>query len=190
MNKSQLANWLQSPQAKEQYQKTNEYAVLSSRGIRKGGAVPFIFLKNPDGSCSPDCENRECYPTAGTPLATNASSPQERFAWWSTLFVGFFNFCIQADPDINLVHIWNEPNSVSHLCLKNCCFNCSFTLLLQHFWKDGKDGAYYAEFYTAVVMELKKHWPHVKYGGPVRSPFLYATLQTTHGSCNRSPKAL
>ncbi len=122
LNTSQLVSWLQSPQAKEQYQKLNEFAVLSSRGIRKGGAVPFIFLKNPDGSCSPDCENRECYPNAGTPLAMNASSPQERFSWWSTLFVGFFNFCIQADPDINLVHIWNEPNSVSHFCLKKVLF--------------------------------------------------------------------
>ena len=38
---------------------------------------------------------------------------------------------------------------------------------MQHFYKDGKSGDYYAAFYFAIASVLKKQWPHVKLGGPV-----------------------
>ena len=108
---AELSEWLNSTEARMQYEQTAEYEVLKSRGIQRGGAKPFIFLKNPDGYCTPNCEAAECYPIAGTPKTLNTTT--ETFAWWSTLFVGYFNFCIGADPGIDLVHIWNEPNAVS-----------------------------------------------------------------------------
>lgn len=45
-------------------------------------------------------------------------------------------------------------------------FVCS-TLYLQHFWMDGFNGSYFADFYVAMATRLKQKWPEVFLGGPV-----------------------
>ena len=52
----------------------------------------------------------------------------------------------------------------------------------QHFWKDGKNGTYYAEFYSAIATALKAQWPHVKFGGPVRSLIKEIIYIAVHGT--------
>lgn len=37
----------------------------------------------------------------------------------------------------------------------------------QNFYKDGKNGSYYAKFYTTVASRIKNSWPDIKLGGPV-----------------------
>ena len=113
LNTTQLRKWLESSDAKTQYEATKESKVLAGKWLEKAGAKPFIFLKNPDGFCKPDCEELQCLPAAGTPRALNGSTSEERFEWWTTLFAGFIGFVMQADPGVELVHIWNEPNVVS-----------------------------------------------------------------------------
>ena len=49
---------------------------------------------------------------------------------------------------------------------------------IQHFYKDGESGDYYAQFYTAVALSLKKQWPKLKIGGPVSQP-LYHVIGLT-----------
>ena len=128
LNTTQLRKWLESSDAKTQYEATKESKVLAGKWLEKAGAKPFIFLKNPDGFCKPDCEELQCLPAAGTLRALNGSTSEERFEWWVTLngstseerfewwvtlFAGFIGFVMQADPGVELVHIWNEPNVVS-----------------------------------------------------------------------------
>ena len=45
---------------------------------------------------------------------------------------------------------------------------------------DGKDGHYYAQFYTAVAVSLRKQWPDVKIGGPVSQFVMHACSRTNH----------
>ena len=111
LNTTMLRQWFESGEAWNLYQTTEEYKVLQSRGIHTAGAKPFIYLKNPDGSCFPYAEQLNCY-SSGTPVALNGSTVEERFLWWSTLFSGYFNCCKRIDPSIDYVHIWNEPNVV------------------------------------------------------------------------------
>ena len=106
-----LAAWLSSPAAKELYERTSQYQILKSRVMWKGGARPFIFLKNPDGNCTPAVEAEECL-AHGTPISLD--SPVH-FGWWAELFTGYLQFCLAADPGIDTVHIWNEPNTVSEI---------------------------------------------------------------------------
>ena len=113
LNTSQLKEWLETDEAQAMFEATAEHELLSGRWLEKAGAKPFIFLKNPDGSCAPHCETLQCLPFGGTPEILNGSTPEEKFRWWSELIVGFFNFVMKADPDVDLVHIWNEPNAVS-----------------------------------------------------------------------------
>ena len=110
LNTTMLRQWFESGEAWNLYQTTVEYKVLQSRGIHTAGANPFIYLKNPDGSCFPYAEQLNCYYN-GTPVALNGSTV-EQFLWWSTLFSGYFNCCKRIDPSIDYVHIWNEPNAV------------------------------------------------------------------------------
>jgi len=95
------------------YEATTEYKLLSERWLEKAGAKPFIFLKTVDGSCTPHCEALQCLPQDGTPKALNGATLEEKFRWWSQLFAGFLNFVMKANPKVDLVHIWNEPNAVS-----------------------------------------------------------------------------
>lgn len=85
--------------------------MLKSGNIRAAGAQPFIYLKNPDGWCQPAAEAEHCLPKGGTPSGSTESGVED-FTWWKVLFEGFFNAVRQADPQINVVHIWNEPNAV------------------------------------------------------------------------------
>lgn len=101
-----LAAWFSSSAASRLYESTKQYRILRNRVLWTGGARPFIFLKNPDGNCSPAVEAEECM-MHGTPIS------RDSFAWWAELFAGYFQLCKSADPGINTVHIWNEPNSVS-----------------------------------------------------------------------------
>lgn len=119
LNTLQLKKWLESDDAQMMYEATIEYKLLSGRWLEKAGAKPFIFLKNPDGYCTPHCEALQCLPQDGTPEALNGSTPEEKFRWWSELFAGFLNFIMKADPEVDLVHIWNEPNAVS--CILHTC---------------------------------------------------------------------
>ena len=113
LNTFQLKKWLESDESRAMYEATTEYKLLSGRWLEKAGAKPFIFLKTVDGSCTPHCEALQCLPQDGTPKALNGATPEEKFRWWSQLFAGFFNFVMKANPKVDLVHIWNEPNAVS-----------------------------------------------------------------------------
>ena len=103
-----LAAWLSSSAAGKLYESTKQYQVLRNRVLWMGGARPFVFLKNPDGNCSPAVEAAQCM-MHGTPIPLD---PPEHFAWWAELFGGYFQLCRAADPGIDTVHIWNEPNAV------------------------------------------------------------------------------
>ena len=79
LNTSELQMWLKSGAALAMYKTSNEYKLLSERWLEKAGVKPFIFLKNPDGSCTPHCEAEQCLPTAGTPKALNGTTVAEQF---------------------------------------------------------------------------------------------------------------
>ena len=61
--------------------------------------------------------------------------------------MGSFRTLRSLDPNLQYVHIWNEPNA--------------------HFYHDKKNGSWYAEMYTEVATALKAEFPDVKLGGPV-----------------------
>lgn len=115
LSPKQLQEWLSSEEAAEKFSASSIHEVLSCRGADKGGAVPFVYLKNPDGRCvGPQLS--ECWPKGGTPKARNGSTLEEEFLWWSELFAGMMAFVKEVQPDLKWFHIWNEPNAVSALC--------------------------------------------------------------------------
>ena len=107
-----LRKWMNSQAAFDMYKKSPEYLVLKSRGVRKAGATPFLFLKNADGVCSPYAEQVNCW-SWGTPKPLDfCNQTSDVFDWWATLLDGYFNLSKKADPGLDIVHIWNEPDSV------------------------------------------------------------------------------
>ena len=106
---SSLELWFKSGYAYSKFKKTSDYYALSSGGIRKSGGHPFLLIRNIPGVCSPYCQKMNCFSEAGTPK-TNANS---NFSWWSTLITGYLKLALKADPNIDTVHIWNEPDTVS-----------------------------------------------------------------------------
>lgn len=110
---SSLQKWFSSGYAYHKYRKTPDYYALRSRKIRKGGARPFLFLRNIMGTCDPYCQRVNCLSKGGTPKSSNGGSNSgNNFSWWSTLITGYLKLALKADPDINTVHIWNEPDTV------------------------------------------------------------------------------
>ena len=105
----ELKKWMSSAEAKERFQATFTYKLLKSQAIRRAGSRLFLFLR--DELCEPYCASVECYENL-TPRPLNGTSKENDFDWWATLITGFYRFCAEADPKSNLVHIWNEPNTV------------------------------------------------------------------------------
>lgn len=105
-----LVQWFGEGSALRRYMQTEDYPALVSRGIRRAGARPFLFVRNVDGSCSPYCQTANCWSNGGTP---KSSGDWEGFRWWSALVEGYLGLALEADPDIDTVHLWNEPDSVS-----------------------------------------------------------------------------
>ena len=105
LSPAELKQWTHSAEAREQFQATATYSVLKSRGITKAGSQQLLFLR--DVNCVPRCASVECYDNL-TPKSLNRTN----FEWWVTLFIGFYRFCTEADPNATLLHIWNEPNTV------------------------------------------------------------------------------
>ena len=112
---SELQYWLMSGSAYDLYKQTSEYLSLKHRLITKAGARPFLFLRNPDGVCTPACQQNYCWEKGGTPreLGRGESFSNNAFSWWALLTTGYLNLALQADPSLKLVHIWNEPDLVS-----------------------------------------------------------------------------
>jgi len=107
----ELKEWMSSAQAKKQFQATFTYKLLKSQAIRKAGSWLLLFLR--DTLCEPYCASVECYDNL-TPRPLNGTSKEHQFDWWATLITGFYRFCAETDPNSNLIHIWNEPNTVCH----------------------------------------------------------------------------
>ena len=108
LNVSALEKWFEEGQAFNLYKKSHEYTVLKNRGIRSSGAIPFLFLRIPPGSCKPHyCWN------GGTPKS-KTNKEEGKFLWWSTLLSGYLGLALKTDSNIDMIHIWNEPDSVSH----------------------------------------------------------------------------
>lgn len=105
---SSLKDWLTQGNAYSLYKKTGDYFALRSRGIRKGGSKPFLFVRNPLGYCNPYCQKVNCWNNGGTPKIKGSSSAQ----WWRTLITGYINISLKADPNLDIIHIWNEPDYV------------------------------------------------------------------------------
>ena len=108
---SGLQYWLMSGSAHQLYQQTSEYLSLKNKLIRKAGARPFLFLQNPDGECAPACQQSYCWNKGGTPRAFKQGE-SHTFGWWALLFAGYLDLALKADPSLDLVHIWNEPDRV------------------------------------------------------------------------------
>lgn len=65
------------------------------------------------GTCDPYCQRVNCFSKGGTPKSSNGGSNSvNNFSWWSTLITGYLKLALKTDPDINTVHIWNEPDTV------------------------------------------------------------------------------
>lgn len=127
-----LKKWMNSEAAFNMYKESPEYSLLKSHGVRRAGATPFLFLKNPDGVCSPYAEQVNCW-SGGTPKPLDLyNQSSDLFDWWATLLDGYFNLSKKADPKMDIIHIWNEPDAVidkiqSISCL---CDNVSFFLCI------------------------------------------------------------
>ena len=107
MDVATLVQWFSNSGALRRYLQTEDYPTLVSRGIRRAGARPFLFV---DGACSPYCQRANCWNNGGTPKYSNGRGS---FQWWSVLINGYLSLALDADPDIDMVHLWNEPDSVS-----------------------------------------------------------------------------
>jgi len=103
----ELKEWMSSAKAREYFEATSTYTLLKTQSIRKAGSQLLLFLR--DRQCLPYCASVECYKNL-TPMPLNGTSND--FDWWATLITGFYRFCAETDPKSNLVHIWNEPNTV------------------------------------------------------------------------------
>lgn len=109
---SSLKEWFKSGYAYSKFKRTSDYYALRSRGIRKSGARPFLFIRNIPGTCRPYCQKVNCFSEAGTPKASTNSNQKNDFSWWATLITGYLELALKADPDIDTVHIWDEPDTV------------------------------------------------------------------------------
>jgi hypothetical protein len=143
MSLEELKTWFSGKGPTEMFKKCEMFPVLTSNGIRKGGASPFYFLVN--GQCR-GAEEAECSKN-GTPLPLNGSTVEEKYAWWTELQTGMMTQVLGADPQLEYVHISNEPDL--------------------HGARDGFNVSHYIDFYHASVERLKGKWPHLKYGGPI-----------------------
>ena len=108
---SSLKDWFSNGNAKSMYKKTGDYYALRTRGIRKGGARPFLFIRNPLGYCNPYCQKINCWNRGGTPKF-KTSDNIANFQWWIALITGYLNLALSMDPGIDIMHIWNEPDYV------------------------------------------------------------------------------
>ena len=110
LSPTELEKWLGSPQAAEEFNKTEIAHVLTSGGLHKAGSTPFVYLKN----LHQECPGVEAYYCAkhGTPEGLNGSTPGERFRWWTDIFYAMMGFLKDADSSLEYVHIWNEPDLV------------------------------------------------------------------------------
>lgn len=121
----------------------NFVALIESQGVKKAGAVQWTYLCHGNlETCNDTAADGHCL-AHGTP-ATDALGS---WAWWEVLFVGSFRTLRSLDSSLKYLHLWNEPNA--------------------HFWKDGKNGTWYADMFVAVATALKKEFPDVLIGGPV-----------------------
>ena len=111
---NELKQWISSAEARKLFEATATYSVLKSRGITKAGSQQLLFLR--DKNCAPYCASVECYKYF-TPKSLNGN-----FEWWATLFTGYYRFCTEADPNVNLLHIWNEPNNVGFVHHMISCY--------------------------------------------------------------------
>ena len=114
----ELKEWMSSEKAREYFEATTTYTLLKSQAITKAGSQLMLFLR--DTSCKPYCASVECYENL-TPSPLNGTSKENEFDWWATLITGFYRFCAETDPTVNLMHIWNEPNTVCHYVLQVLC---------------------------------------------------------------------
>jgi len=105
----ELKQWMSSAKAREYFEATSTYTLLKTQSIRKAGSQLLLFLR--DRQCTPYCASVECYKNL-TPRPLNGTSEKHHFDWWTTLITGFYRFCAETDPKSNLIHIWNEPNTV------------------------------------------------------------------------------
>lgn len=64
----------------------------------------------------PYCQKVNCWNEGGTPKAFDNQYDTEGFEWWTTLITGYLKLALEADPNIDTVHIWNEPDQV---CMHN-----------------------------------------------------------------------
>ncbi|XP_065909879.1 uncharacterized protein [Dysidea avara] len=160
---------MSSEKAREYFEATTTYTLLKSQAITKAGSQLMLFLR--DTSCKPYCASVECYENL-TPSPLNGTSKENEFDWWATLITGFYRFCAETDPTVNLMHIWNEPNTV--------------------LYRDHKNGSYYADFYVAVAESIKKEFPNVIIGGPVLAddPAGRNKLNSTYSMWNSYSKPL
>lgn len=115
MTTSTLQEWFSSGSAYKRYKRTGDFLTLKARGIRKAGALPFLFIRNPLEGCTPFCEKENCWNRGGTPKS-NSNNDQRMFQWWTTLITGYLSLALKADPNIDIIHIWNEPDSVNINC--------------------------------------------------------------------------
>jgi hypothetical protein len=127
--------------------------------VVQAGATSWTYLKSVLGSCDGAAAEGHCYPTAGTPK----KDVNGTWKWWETLFVGSFRTLRKFDPTLTYLHIWNEPNA--------------------HFWKDGKDGSHYADFFLHIATSLKAAFPDVKIGGNTTPPLLSPTSRLSLACC-------
>ena len=118
LSPKELKEWMSSAKAREYFKATSTYALLKSQAIRKAGSQLMLFLR--DRKCIPYCVSVECYDNL-TPRPLNGTSKEHQFDWWATLITGFYRFCAETDPNSNLIHIWNEPNTVCHHYLYVYC---------------------------------------------------------------------
>ena len=123
----ELKEWMSSVEARERFQATFTYKLLKSQAIKKAGSQLLLFLR--DTLCEPYCASVECYENL-TPRPLNGTSKENEFDWWVTLITGFYRFCTEADPKSNLIHIWNEPNTVMLLPVCVLCAIKSFIVFL------------------------------------------------------------
>ena len=108
MSLDELRAWFSGSGPTERFKTSVMYKLLKSKGIRRGGAVPLYFLVNNHCLLA---EKWECAPNY-TPLPLNGSTLEEKFAWWTELQLGMMTQVVEADPELEYVHISNEPDLV------------------------------------------------------------------------------
>jgi hypothetical protein len=96
---------------------------------RVAGAEPWIYiLGGPAGCCD----------EAGVPVDRDA---------WVRAVLHYLDLCIEADPKLTYIHLFNEPNS--------------------SWFRTGHYGRDYASIFVQTAQAIKQKHPQIQVGGPV-----------------------